>query len=78
MQALIKEYCKTLKIGRTFYLDYKDIEAVSNEEFLLKLLKRELAQREISRKKRLLKSAGFDVVKTFQDYSFEYIDRYCQ
>lgn len=71
---MIKEYCKTLKIGRTFYLDYKDIEATSNEEFLLKLLEQELVQREISRKKRLLKSAGFDVLKTFQDYSFEYID----
>ena len=74
MQAMIKEYCKTLKIGRTFYLDYKDIEATSNEEFLLKLLEQELVQREISRKKRLLKSAGFDVLKTFQDYSFEYIE----
>ena len=54
MQTMIKEYCKTLKIGRTFYLDYKDIEAASNEEFLLKLLEQELVQREISRKKRLL------------------------
>jgi DNA replication protein DnaC len=71
---MIKEYCKTLKIGRTFYLDYKDIEAASNEEFLLKLLEQELVQREISRKKRLLKNAGFDVLKSFQDYSFEYID----
>lgn len=74
MQTMIKEYCKTLKIGRTFYLDYKDIEAASNEEFLLKLLEQELVQREISRKKRLLKNAGFDVLKSFQDYSFEYID----
>jgi DNA replication protein DnaC len=74
MQAMIKEYCKTLKIGRTFYLDYKDIKAASNEEFLLRLLEQELVQREISRKKRLLKSASFDVLKTFQDYSFEYID----
>jgi len=74
LEEMIKDYCKKLKIGRTFYRDYKDIEAVSNEEFLLKLLEIELTQREITRKKRLLKSAGFDVLKTFQDYSFEYIE----
>lgn len=34
---------RILKIGRTFYRDYKDIEAQSHEEFLLKLLERELA-----------------------------------
>ncbi|WP_434512832.1 IS21-like element helper ATPase IstB [Desulfitobacterium sp. AusDCA] len=71
---MIKDYCKKLKIGRTFYKDYKDIEAASNEEFLLKLLKIELDQREITRKKRLLKTAGFDVLKTFHDYSFDYIE----
>ena len=71
---MIKDYCKRLKIGRTFYKDYKDIAATSNEEFLLRLLEIELANREITRKKRLLKTAGFDVLKTFQDYSFEHIE----
>lgn len=71
---MIKEYCKKLKIGRTFYIDYKDIEAASNQEFLLRLLEIELTNREITRKKRLLKTAGFDVLKTFQDYSFEHIE----
>lgn len=74
MEEMIKDYCKKLKIGRTFYKDYKDIQAASNEEFLLRLLEMEFAQREITRKKRLLKSAGFDVLKTFQDYSFDYIE----
>jgi len=71
---MIKEYCKKLKIGRTFYMDYKDIQAASNEEFLLRLLEKEVANREIIRKKRLLKNAGFDVLKTFQNYTFDHIE----
>jgi DNA replication protein DnaC len=74
LEAMIKDYCKILKIGRTFYKDYKDITAASNEEFLLRLLEKELVNREITRKKRLLKSAGFDVLKTFQNYSYEHIE----
>lgn len=74
METIIKGYCKRLKIGRTFYKDYKDVAATSNEEFLLRLLEMELANREISRKKRLLKTAGFGVLKTFQDYSFEHVE----
>lgn len=73
MEEIIKDYCKILKIGRTFYRDYKDIEAQTHEEFLLHLLERELALRETTRKKRLLASAGFDVLKTFQNYIFEHI-----
>jgi len=71
---MIKEYCKKLKIGRTFYKDYKDIEATSNQEFLLRLLEIEVNHREMTRKKRLLKNAGFDMVKTFQNYSFDHIE----
>ncbi|WP_418790355.1 IS21-like element helper ATPase IstB [Phosphitispora sp. TUW77] len=71
---MITEYCKKLKIGRTFYKDYKEIEVASNQEFLLRLLEMEFANREITRKRRLLKAAGFDVMKTFQDYSFEHIE----
>ena len=74
METMIKEYCKKLKIGRTFYMDYKDIQAASNEEFLLRLLEKEVANREIIRKKRLLKNAGFDVLKTFQNYTFDHIE----
>lgn len=74
MEAIIHECCKKLKIGSTFYIGYKDIEAASNEEFLMKLLQKELINREAIRKKRLLKNAGFDVLKTFQDYNFENIE----
>ncbi|WP_077216413.1 IS21-like element helper ATPase IstB [Peptoclostridium litorale] len=50
------------------------MQADTNEEFLLKLLQAEVVNREIIRKKRLLKNAEFDVIKTFQDYSFDNIE----
>ena len=74
MESIIHECCKKLKIGSTFYKGYKEIEASSNEEFLMKLLQKELINREAIRKNRLLKNAGFDVLKTFQDYSFDNIE----
>ena len=70
MDSLIKACCKKLKIGQGFYGGYKDIQTETHEEFLLELLQRELRNREITRKKRLLKTANFDVVKTFENYSF--------
>lgn len=71
MESMITLYCKKLKIGKVFYQDYKNIEAETHEGFLLELLKREWENREIVRKKRLLKAANFDVIKTFENYSFQ-------
>ncbi|MGI6679555.1 MAG: hypothetical protein ACOX2Q_11435 [Dehalobacterium sp.] len=65
MEELITKYCKKLKIGKGFYQGYKEVEAESHEEFLLKLLRREVENREVVRKNRLLKAASFDVIKTF-------------
>jgi len=70
---MIEACCKQLKIGSTFYKGYKDIKADTHEQFLLELLKRELENREIVRKNRLLKTANFDVVKTFQGYTWDQI-----
>lgn len=71
MEAMIELCCKKLKIGKVFYQEYKQIRAESHEEFLLELLKRELANRETVRKNRLLRAAGFDVIKTFENYVFD-------
>lgn len=71
MEAMIELFCKKLKIGKVFYQEYKQIRAESHEEFLLELLKRELANRETVRKNRLLRAAGFDVIKTFENYVFD-------
>lgn len=73
MEELITRYCKKLKIGKGFYQGYKEIEAESHEAFLLELLRREIENREIVRKNRLLKAANFDVIKTFNGYTFDNI-----
>lgn len=69
----IAGYCRQLKWGNSIVENYQGIEAQSHEEFLLKLLELELLNRELTRKNRCLKQAGFDVMKTFQDYGFEQI-----
>ena len=67
---LIKRYCKELKLGKNIYERYSAIEAIDFGDFLAKLLRLEIDNREITRKNRNLKSAGFDVIKTFDGYDF--------
>lgn len=67
---LIKHYCKELRFGKNIYENYLKIEAVDFGDFLAQLLKLELDHREITRKNRNLKPAGFDVIKTFKGYDF--------
>lgn len=52
---------------------YKTIEAETNEDFLISLLRVVVEERDIERKKRYLKQAGFDVIKSFANYSFDYV-----
>jgi len=73
MEAMIEAYCKKMKIGKIFYQGYKDIQAPTHEAFLLELLKREWENRDLVRKRRLLRAADFDLIKTFEGYSFENI-----
>lgn len=68
--TLIKHYCKELRFGKNFYENYSKIEASDFGDFLAQLLKLEFDHREITRKNRNLKSAGFDVIKTFENYEF--------
>lgn len=70
---LIRQYCKKLRWGSSLHKNYKEIESLDHADFLAQLLKLEIDQREISRKNRNLKSAGFDVIKTFEGYSFNNI-----
>lgn len=73
MNELIAEYCKELRLGASIVENYKRIDAANNEEFLAKLLEMEIEHREITRKNRAIKSANFDVLKTFEDYTFDEI-----
>lgn len=74
MQKLIKGHCAALKLGSRISENYVNIEASTNEEFLEKLLKSEVQARDINRKNQLLKTANFDVFKTFENYSFDEIE----
>jgi DNA replication protein DnaC len=49
------------------------IDTEDREQFLLELLRKEIAHREAARIVRNLKSAGFYTLKTFDDYCFDQI-----
>lgn len=74
MEHLIKEHCNKLKLGSRIYETYPSIKADSHEQFLEKLLAMEVQARTVNRKTRYVKTAGFDVVKTFENYSFENVE----
>jgi len=66
----ILHYSKQLRLGRNIYDNYKKIAAEDFGDFLAQLLELEVENRELSRKSRSLKSAGFDVMKTFDGYEW--------
>ena len=70
MKQVITEYCKRLRWGMSIVNNYSQITAETHEQFLAKLLQMELESREVARKNRLLKTANFDNMKTFEGYSF--------
>lgn len=72
--ANIKEYCKQLKLGTNIVKNIGSIQADSHEEFLERILEIEVKNRETVRKNRYLKQAGFDVIKTFENYTFDQIE----
>ncbi|ALF09309.1 IS21-like element helper ATPase IstB [Parageobacillus thermoglucosidasius] len=74
MKQVIEAYCKELKLGSRIAEYYSIIEANTHEEFLVQLLALEVEHRRVTRKNRLLKQANFDVVKTFQGYTFDHIE----
>jgi DNA replication protein DnaC len=72
-QRIILELCKQLRLGTYMAETYKTIEAETNEDFLISLLRVVVEERDIERKNRYLKQAGFDVIKSFANYSFDYV-----
>ena len=70
----IKQYCKELKLGSYIVKNLPTVEANSQEEFLAQVLEMEVKHREAERRNRYLKQAGFDVLKTFADYTFDQIE----
>jgi len=67
---LIKQYCIELRFEMKIYNNYSKINATDHADFLAQLLKMEIEYRELVRKNKNLKTAGFDVIKTFESYEF--------
>lgn len=67
----ITNCCKVLKISRNLAENSQELKADSNEEYLLKLLQKELEYRKEVRMNRMMNKANFGAVKTFIDYSFD-------
>jgi len=66
----IADLCKKLKLGNGFARNSGEIEALSHEEYLLELLKREVLHRDEVRKNRYINTAGFYTLKTFDEFDF--------
>jgi DNA replication protein DnaC len=68
MKEKIREYCSKLRLG-SIARNLDKIEKKDPEEYLLKLLEKELESREINRINRSIRSAGFPVIKTLEQYN---------
>jgi len=67
----IAQCCKILKLNKEVAQSCFSIEAETKQEYFLKILEKEVRAREQRRRDRLLSTAGFYNIKTFEGYSFE-------
>jgi DNA replication protein DnaC len=63
--------CKALRLSRNIAEMSEKVHAESHQEYLLQLLNSELEHREVARKDKLLKNAGFYSIKAFEDFRFD-------
>ncbi|MHC1745532.1 MAG: IS21-like element helper ATPase IstB [Negativicutes bacterium] len=63
--------CKILRLSRNLADNSELVAAETHQEYLLELLKLEIAHREKSKRERLIKNAGFYSRKSFADYRFD-------
>lgn len=65
--------CKALKLGQNLVENSSKITADSHQAYLLRLMQLELEQREETRRARLLRSANFYTLKSFEGFSYDEI-----
>lgn len=70
MQEMILDLCRQLRVGAHIADIYKDIQADTHEEFLLQLLTKAVASRDLERQNRYIQQAGFEVMKRFETFDF--------
>ncbi len=69
-QQVIRELCRQLRLGSHIAEEYANIQAETQEEFLLKVLTEAVRDRELERRNRYIQQAGFDLMKSFEDFDF--------
>ena len=71
MELTLVEACKKLHFGSGLAEKAKKIKADTHVDFLLKLFNSEIEERDIKRRNSYQKTAKFDIIKTFENYTFE-------
>jgi DNA replication protein DnaC len=71
VDKVLIEACKKLHFGSGLAAKAKKIKADSHIEFLLQLFNSEIEERDRKRRNGYMKAAKFDIIKTFENYTFE-------
>jgi len=71
MDELLRDACRKLRLGNTIVANAKKIKAKTHFDFLLELLTTEVEDRDRKRRNAYMKAARFDLLKTFEKYTFE-------
>ncbi len=67
MPEQIEQYMRTLKLGG-MSKEWRSVEFQDTEQYVRELLELELREREVNRINRMVKTAGFQVIKTLEDF----------
>lgn len=67
MPEQIEQYMRTLKLGG-MAREWRSVEFQNKEQYVRELLELELREREANRINRMVKTAGFQVIKTLDDF----------
>lgn len=67
MPEQIEQYMRTLKLGG-MAKEWQSVEFQDTEQYVRELLEPELREREVNRINRMVKTAGFQVIKTLEDF----------
>lgn len=71
MEDMLYQACQKLHFGSNIVDNAKTIKKSNYLEFLLELFTLELEHRDMKRRNTYIKQAKFDLMKTFEDYTFE-------
>jgi DNA replication protein DnaC len=72
-KEMIRSLCSQLRLGSYISEIYPQIQATDNEDFLIKILNEAIHSRELERRNRYIKQAGFDLMKGFDTFDFSNI-----